>query len=101
MSQTMNDDALEAMAAMAAQAPIPAHVPKDLIVDLSKYEAPSTSACPYSAGMNIHQELPPIFYTRINVGLIPHTWAVSRYEDIRRVYQDNEHYSTLDAAKFH
>jgi cytochrome P450 len=87
--------------------PAPAHVPKDRVVDLSfamgglpndlidPYEP-----CEWLAGADI----PRLLFNAAPGGM-PGTsgkgsWAVTHYEDIDRVYTDNEHFSNKGAAEF-
>jgi len=81
--------------------PLPPHVPKNLLHDLWDYQEANTRLNPFDATKNIYQELPPIFYTHSRFArLFEGAWVVTRYEDIREVYQNAELYSTADAANF-
>lgn len=87
--------------------PAPPHVPKDRIVDLSfamgglpndlidPYEP-----CEWLAGADI----PRLLFNAVQVGLgglgAVGSWVVTHYEDIDRVYTDNEHFSNKGAADF-
>jgi len=84
------------------QAPIPAHVPPNLVHSIARYQTPSTEADPYLITSDVHERLPRVFFTTDWSPLYPKgAWVVTRYEDIRNVYQTDELYSTKDAANFH
>src|SRR6202035_4464607 len=79
---------------------IPDHVPPELVFE-PNYEEPNTRVDPLSVTQNIYQELPPVFYwRRPSPGRYDGAWVVTRYEDIREVYQNEELYSTRDASNF-
>ena len=79
----------------------PVHVPPNLIFNVQKYSAPNDLLNPFDLTVNIYDELPPVFYSaRGYGGLVDGAWAVTRYEDIREVYQNDALYSTADAANF-
>jgi cytochrome P450 len=82
-------------------APRPAHVPEHLIVDIQKYMRASTLPDPFSLTEGIYEDLPPVFYAlgltgRMQDGI----WAVTRYSDIREVYQNSALYSTKGVANY-
>ena len=89
----------------------PAHVPKDLIVDLTwaLSTEPNDLVDPYLpfdwlAGPDI----PPLLFNtplRMALGVTGGgtdngSWVVTRYKDIERVYTDNEHFSNKGTAEF-
>jgi len=90
--------------------PAPPHVPKDRIVDLSfaMGGVPNDLVDPYEpfewlAGADI----PRLLYnipTQSGLGAVTGmgngNWVVTHYEDIDRVYTDNEHFSNKGAAEF-
>ena len=79
---------------------IPDHVPPELVFE-PKYEEPNTLLDPFSVTKNIYDELPPVFYwPRPSPGRYDGAWVVTRYEDIREVYQNEELYSARNAANF-
>ncbi|MGE0386230.1 MAG: cytochrome P450 [Gammaproteobacteria bacterium] len=79
---------------------IPAHVPPELVLE-PNYEEQNDLTDPFSTTAHVYQEMPPIFYTpRPRPGLFDGAWVVTRYEDIRNVYQNAELYSTQGAAGF-
>ena len=80
---------------------LPSHVPTNLTFDLSAYLAPNSRIDPFSLAAGIHDELPPVFFSRArNPGLYDGTWVVTHYADIREVYQNADLYSTEGAANF-
>jgi len=82
-------------------APIPDHVPKELVFDVEHYMDPNDLTDPFGQTKNIYQEIPPLFYAPvIQRALYEGTWVVTHYEDIREVYQNDELYSTADVANF-
>jgi cytochrome P450 len=88
----------------------PPHVPKDRIVDLSfaMGGVPNDLVDPYEpfewlAG----PEIPRLLYNMPSrqamaaiAGMGNGNWVVTHYEDIDRVYTDNEHFSNKGAAEF-
>jgi cytochrome P450 len=91
---------MEASASARAQGQIPPHVPPDRVFDIMPYLAPNALLDPFSLTSNIYGELPPIFYAADRQGMVAGSWVVTRYEDIREVYQNDTLYSTADAANF-
>lgn len=87
--------------AQLPDAAVPAHVPPALVHDIRPYLAPNTLDDPFSVTANVLNELPPLAYTPHGTpGLYSGAWVVSRYEDIREVYQNDALYSTKGAADF-
>jgi cytochrome P450 len=87
--------------------PAPAHVPKDRVVDLSFAMGglPNDLVDPYEpcewlAGADI----PRLLFNAAHGGMGGFggggSWVVTHYEDIDRVYTDNEHFSNKGAAEF-
>lgn len=78
----------------------PPHVPPELVFQPS-YEEPNQLFDPFSVTKNIYEELPPIFYwPRPSPGRYDGTWVVTHYDDIAAVYQNEDLYSSKDAANF-
>jgi cytochrome P450 len=91
-------------------APVPAHVPKDRVVDLSwaTGSLPNDLLDPYEpCDWLSGPEIPRILYNPARpagggsflsggVG----NWVVTHYEDIERVYTDNDSFSNKGAAEF-
>lgn len=79
---------------------VPEHVPLSLVRELD-YLDPNTLMDPFSTTANIYDELPPIFFSpHYNPAVYKGTWVVTRYEDIREVYQNSDIYSTEGVAAF-
>jgi cytochrome P450 len=80
---------------------VPAHVPPSLVYDIRRYGAPNSLDDPFSVTRNVFAEMPPVAYTPHGTpGLYSGAWVVSRYEDVREVYQNDRLYSTKGAADF-
>jgi len=78
----------------------PPHVPASLIRELDYLDA-NTRIDPFSTTENIYEELPPIFFSlHQSPPVYKGTWVVTRYADIREVYQNDELYSNEGAASF-
>ena len=81
----------EASEARLPDAPVPAHVPPELVFDVRHYTMPNALDEPFSVTSNVFNELPPLAFTPHGTpGLYSGAWVVSRYEDIRDVYQNDE-----------
>ncbi len=84
--------------------PIPSHVPKDRVTDLNfaNGNVPNDLPDPYILTDRLRDpDMPRILYNPDSAaGRQCGAWAVSHYEDIRRVYEDNEYFSTKGAAEF-
>src|SRR3546814_515689 len=88
----------------------PDNVPKDRIVDLSFAMGgiPNDLVDPYEpCGWLSGPEIPRLLFnppSRQGLGAISGgqrgNWVVTRYEDINRVYTDNEHFSNKGTAEF-
>jgi cytochrome P450 len=89
----------------------PAHVPKDLIVDISwaMGGVPNNLVDPYEPfDWLTNRSLPPLLYNKpsgmgmeaISGGGQRGNWVATRYEDIDRIYCDNDHFSNKGTAEF-
>jgi cytochrome P450 len=87
----------------------PAHVPKDRIVDMSfaMGGVPNDLVDPYEPfGWLAGPDIPRLLYTVPSQamggisGMGNGNWVVTHYEDINRVYSDNECFSNKGAAEF-
>lgn len=82
----------------------PAHVPPELIVDLrgANGMVPNDLSDPYlPAARLLDADAPRIlYYPHAFFGREGGAWAVSRYEDIRFVYESPELFSTVGVAQF-
>jgi len=84
--------------------PVPAHVPPERVLDTRfaqgqiAYDLPD----PYlPADVMRHPDVPRILYYPWPTSGRQHgAWTVSHYDDIRRVYEDNDIFSTEGAAQF-
>lgn len=84
--------------------PVPDHVPPELVLDTRfangeiAYDLPD----PYVPSDRLRAEdFPRIHYYPWPVSGNQHgAWVVTRYEDIRRVYEDTEHFSNEGVAEF-
>lgn len=84
--------------------PAPAHVPRDRVVDIrfAMGHAPNDLLDPYVETDALRAPgVPRLLYSPYPFGdKSKGTWCVSHYEDIRRVYEDNEYFSTQGVAQF-
>jgi len=90
--------------------PAPGHVPRDRIVDLTfaMGSVPNDLVDPYEpCGWLAGPDIPRLLYnppSKSGLGALagaPNgTWAVTHYEDINRVYTDNEYFSNKGTAEF-
>ena len=79
---------------------IPDHVPPELVFE-PNYEEPNKLLDPFSVTEGIYKDLPPVFYwPRPAPGRYDGAWVVTRYEDIRNVYQNEELYSNRNATNY-
>ncbi len=88
-------------AAAERRAFIPPHVPQELVYDVELYTAPNDFADPFAAGQKALDELPPLAWMPYRLtNMYEGYWVVSRYEDIRKVYQNDAYYSSADTVTF-
>lgn len=87
-----------------ADAPAPAHVPRERVIDLrfATGEVPNDLPDPYVEADKLRAPGVPriLFNPLASGGRKSGAWTVSHYEDIRRVYEDNSLFSTEGAAQF-
>ena len=78
---------------------VPSHVPPDLVLPWPYVLGETSMEPPHSFVADIHKG-PPIFYA-LNAfpGGTP-AWVVRRDEDLRKLYFDNEHFTTKDFSPF-
>lgn len=84
--------------------PVPSHVPPELVFD-TRFAAgilPNDALKPYArADVLRDPRFPRIhYYPWPTSGNQRGAWVVTRYEDIRRVYEDNDLFSTESVAQF-
>ena len=79
---------------------IPAHVPPDLVMQPDLME-PNRLIDPFSPSAAAFETLPRVFYDpRPSPGLHDGVWVVTRYADVREVYQNSEFYSVHEVLRF-
>ena len=94
-------------------ADVPAHVPKDLVFDISfaMGGVPNDLVDPYEpfGWLTDREKIPPLIYNKPSTsamamaaggGYGAGNWVVTRYEDIDRVYCDVDHFSNKGTAEF-
>jgi cytochrome P450 len=80
---------------MASEA-VPAHVPAELVREWEHVLADNALDDPYAPTEEVAKNYPPIFYAPAPPGAMrPGNWVVSRYEDIREVFQNTDRYSSV------
>lgn len=84
--------------------PVPAHVPPELVLDtrFAHGIVPNDLPEPYRPGDIVRDDnFPRIHYFPWPISGNRHgAWVVTRYEDIRRVYEDNDLFSSEGVAQF-
>jgi cytochrome P450 len=81
---------MKAAAAPADVAPIPAHVPANLVFDFDVYNPPGADEDFHVALKRLHApDVPEVFWTPRQGG----HWVLTRGEDIHKVFADHEHFS--------
>jgi cytochrome P450 len=86
-----------------ADFPAPPHVPKDRLVDLSWALGfmPNDLIDPYEPCDWLNgADVPRLLYSPMTFGDRKGTWVVTHYDDIERVYTDNDYFSNKGAAEF-
>lgn len=80
---------------------VPPHVPRELVRYPAELDTPNCLVDPFSVTEKARTELPPVFYwPKLRPGISAGFWVVTRYEDIREVYQNSELYSNQGAVNF-
>lgn len=79
---------------------VPSHVPAHLVRDVDLW-AELSAAGPqvYARAAALHQETPPIFYVP-RLGYLPGAWVPRRADDLRRILQDPETFSSVGLTPF-
>lgn len=73
---------------------VPAHVPRELIRDIDPWaDIESAGAEGHARAAQYHTEFPPVFYAT-SLGYRPGCWVPRRAEDMRRILQDAETFSS-------
>lgn len=87
-----------------AELPAPAHVPPDRIIDLrfAMGQVPNDFPDPYTLCDALRAPGVPrlLWYPYPFTTFTCGAWAVAHYEDIRRVYEDNDNFSAVGVAQF-
>jgi cytochrome P450 len=101
---TTLEQAPRSLADIRSDLPAPGHVPRDRIVDLNWAigHVPNDLVEPYApVAWLLDAEVPRILFDPTpGIGRPNGQWAVAHYDDIRRVYEDNEYFSTKGVAEF-
>lgn len=88
----------------ASALPVPDHVPAELVADLrfAMGQVPNDLAEPYRPMDMLREPGVPrvLWHPYAMGGTRLGGWAVMHYDDIRRVYEDNEAFSAIGAAQF-
>lgn len=96
--------AAELLAAWQVDEPAPPHVPRERVVDIrfAMGHSPNDLLDPYVETDKLRAPgVPRLLYSPYPFGdKTVGTWCVSHYEDIRRVYEDNDYFSTKGVAQF-
>lgn len=80
---------------------IPAHVPPALVMEPLELLLPNSLVEPYAVTERAIDELPPIYFSpRPWPGVCGPAWVVTRYADVRNVYERADLYSTQGQASF-
>jgi cytochrome P450 len=81
---------MKAAPAPAALAPVPAHVPANLVFDFDVYNPPGADEDFHRAIKRLHDpDVPEVFWTPRQGG----HWVLTRGEDIHAIFADYEHFS--------
>ncbi|MBX9404434.1 cytochrome P450 [Pseudomonas fluorescens] len=81
-------------------APVPAHIPKHLVRDFDLWaELTAQGENAYTWAAELHQTTPPIFWIP-RLGFLPGTWVPRRAEDLRRILQDPQTFSSVGLTPY-
>jgi len=102
MQQTEDLTSLvETRGPLPEELPVPAHVPPELVMEPLGWEEANARIDPFSVTEDALSGLPPIFHSPKPVpGYCRSKWVVTHHDDIRRVYEDAQLYSTKDLGAF-
>jgi cytochrome P450 len=75
---------------------VPAHVPPELVLSYDRLLGPNTLDDPFAPTAEVFDAYPPIFYAQSSQAAMgaQGSWVCTRYEDIREVLQNTDHYSS-------
>lgn len=80
--------------------PFPAHIPPHLIRDFDLWaELTAQGENAYVWAAALHQTTPPIFWIS-RLGFLPGTWVPRRAEDLRRILQDPQTFSSVGLTPY-
>jgi cytochrome P450 len=96
-------DSGDGPAGVAPAGELPAHIPPNLVFDYEHLIGPTTLDDPFAPTETALKTLPPIFFARSQFAAMGNagSWVCTRYEDIREVFQNTEHYSSEGIFPFH
>lgn len=110
MPATSPSDTPRTIAEMRVDWPAPDHVPEHLKVDLAwaSGSLPNNLVDTFEpAGWLSGPDVPPLLYQPLSPdgrigsgGMVSSGWVVSHYDDIDRVYSDNDYFSNAGTAEF-
>lgn len=96
--------AAQLLASWQVDEPAPPHVPRERVVDIrfAMGHSPNNLLDPYVETDKLRTPgVPRLLYSPYPFGdKTKGTWCVSHYDDIRRVYEDNDYFSTQGVAQF-
>ncbi|MDB5870356.1 MAG: cytochrome, partial [Polaromonas sp.] len=79
---------------------VPSHIPPHLVRDFDLWQEISAAGKDaYLRAAALHQETPPIFYVP-RLGYLPGAWVPRRAEDLRKILQDPETFSSASLSPF-
>lgn len=86
--------------ALPAAAAIPAHVPPHLVRDTDLWQELAAAGIDiFKRAAALHQQTPPIFYVP-RLGYMPGAWVPRRQDDLRRILQDTDTFSSRGLTPF-
>ena len=85
--------------AQSGRAPIPAHVPPELVYDAGITETPAFLAAPHQYMAELHQKAPPIYYDP-GSDHRPGAWQLLKYEDAFFALRHPEYFTTAGTGPF-
>lgn len=78
----------------------PPHVPPELVRDIDPWvEIISAGANGYARAARFHEDFPPVFWAN-RLAFMGGCWVPRRSEDLRRILQDPETFSSADLTGF-
>lgn len=81
-------------------APVPAHIPMHLVRDFDLWaELTAQGENAYAWAAELHRTTPPIFWIP-RLGFLSATWVPRRAEDLRRILQDSQTFSSVGLTPY-